>query len=378
MDHLPSGFIDLLRRHSRESDRLIQAFAEHNDRWVVRDLRPGEILCRTGDNAEAIWFIVSGKISIVHRGEWIRNRDDGELVGEQAFIRGMTGKSQTRTADMIAVGRVRLICIDASLNEQFSAEQRALWFLALASIANQKLEEATHDRSELQKFINDRDTLLERFADSDALALVKRSLEGGPITARSTEAIVWFSDVAGFSTWSKDKSPVEAAEVIKTITGLQIEVIRKSGGLIDKIMGDGLMAFWFVDTQQRLKSASSNAVSSAQQALALIDQFLRDKRLSCQLNIRIGMHCGPVVFGDFGSKNRIAVTILGETVNTAARYEQARGNELGRIRISPALRGHIISAGGHDHLSFGGPQKAKVKESKIEIYTIAERENGVE
>jgi class 3 adenylate cyclase len=73
------------------------------------------------------------------------------------------------------------------------------------------------------------------------------------------------------------------------------------------------------------------------------------------------------VFGDFGAKNRIAVTVLGETVNTAARYEQAKSSELGRIRISPALKEKVSKAGG---LIFREPNKVTVKESEIVIFSI--------
>jgi class 3 adenylate cyclase len=79
------------------------------------------------------------------------------------------------------------------------------------------------------------------------------------------------------------------------------------------------------------------------------------------------LHCGAVIFGDFGAKNRIAVTVLGETVNTAARYEQAKSSELGRIRISPALKEKLPKPG---NLTFGEPNMVTVKESEIVIFSI--------
>jgi class 3 adenylate cyclase len=59
------------------------------------------------------------------------------------------------------------------------------------------------------------------------------------------------------------------------------------------------------------------------------------------LDIRIGLHMGPVVIGDFGGKDRIAYTLMGETVNSASRYEQARedqdGVRLGTVRLSDTV-----------------------------------------
>jgi class 3 adenylate cyclase len=59
------------------------------------------------------------------------------------------------------------------------------------------------------------------------------------------------------------------------------------------------------------------------------------------LDIRIGLHMGPVVIGDFGGKDRIAYTLMGETVNSASRYEQARADQdglpLGAVRLSDTV-----------------------------------------
>ncbi|MET4445946.1 class 3 adenylate cyclase [Bradyrhizobium sp. GM2.2] len=88
------------------------------------------------------------------------------------------------------------------------------------------------------------------------------------------------------------------------------------------------------------------------------------------LGLRIGLHAGDVAFGDFGAENRIAVTLLGGTVNTAARYEQAKSSELGEIRISPTLRDLMVGSGAHPD-TFRGPTKVEVKHGvELIVYSI--------
>jgi class 3 adenylate cyclase len=369
VDHIPKELEKFLRTYSPEAETMIAAFAEHNT-WTRRDFSPDEPICSTGERAEAIWLILDGKIEIRAHGKSIRFREAGELVGEQAFLRSLNGKPAVRQADMIARGNVSVACIDASFHEQLKPEQRVVWFQTLAILVNEKLEEATTGRAKLQEFIDNRDSLLSRFADEEAIGLVKRAADDEEPPPRHREAIVWFSDVAGFSTWSKDKAPEEAARIIKAITGSQVDNIRRSRGLVDKIIGDGVMAFWFTDTTERRKLAPLNALECAQASVNETNQFLKSQGLESHLDIRIGLHCGPVVFGDFGAKNRIAVTLLGQTVNTAARYEQAKMKGLGRIRISPELKNKVLEAGGDAQFSFYGPTKVSIKESEITIFSI--------
>lgn len=350
---------------------MAQAFRAY-DYWTISDKTSGEYLCREGDHANAIWLILDGLVEICSEGKHIRFRQSGELIGEQAFLRSLNGGSATRKADMIARGNVKLACIDAAFHEHLNPEQRTLWFQTLAILVNEKLEQATEGRATLQGFVDQRDRLLERFAEDDALGLVKRAVDddaGGLVQDR--EAIVWFSDIAGFSSWSKQQSPEEAARIIRTITGLQIDRVRGFFGLVDKLMGDGLMAFWFLDSPDRRKRNPPAALECAKSVVAKVREFLADQELTEQLDIRIGLHCGRAAFGDFGAGNRIAVTLIGSTVNTAARYEQVKGEHFGRIRISPELRSLILGSDSPNIVSeFRGPINAGVKEGEIAVFSV--------
>jgi class 3 adenylate cyclase len=126
---------------------------------------------------------------------------------------------------------------------------------------------------------------------------------------------------------------------------IQALEITAAGGQIDKFMGDGLMAFWKGPDAQRLAQSAEAAVNAALQTVRAMSDVIAAETLP--LDIRIGLHAGPVILGDFGGSERIAFTAIGEAVNTASRYEQATGpaggGRIGRVRISDTLFAHLAS-----------------------------------
>jgi class 3 adenylate cyclase len=128
------------------------------------------------------------------------------------------------------------------------------------------------------------------------------------------------------------------------------------------------MAYWFIDTPEREMIEPPAVVDCARKIVEESMRYIEDQRLD--LGIRIGLHAGDVSFGDFGAENRIAVTILGATVNLAARYEQAKSPDLGQIRLSPHLRDLIVRSG-IDCDAFRGPTKVQVKHGvEFDVYSI--------
>jgi class 3 adenylate cyclase len=155
-------------------------------------------------------------------------------------------------------------------------------------------------------------------------------------------AVIWFSDVVGFSSFAATAAPERLAEVTRRVLGLQGELIGDAGGDIDKFIGDAVMAYWLIpDTSGREAELREQALA-AFRAAAQVEQDLETLRLPFRL--RIGLHVGEVVVGDFGAGDHGQFTIVGDAVNVAARYEQIRDTDLlqpgslGTIRVSPQLR----------------------------------------
>jgi class 3 adenylate cyclase len=335
---------------------------------TVRDFLPGETICVRGDRIQSCWLVISGQVEVRADEQIVVFRGPGELFGEQGLVHVLSGKDGTRTAGVKAVGYVKLLCIDASFQERLDDQEKVVWTLTLASVINRKLEQATNARSELRNLVAQHELLLRRFSDGDALGLVKMATCGKRPSIQNRRAIILFSDVAGFSIWSASKSSNEVADHLSDLAAIQINAVRDCGGQIDKLMGDGVMAYWFIDSDDREKCEPSAVLACVLKVAAEYKSYFEKHDLP--LGLRIGLHAGDVSFGDFGAENRIAVTLLGAAVNTAARYEQAKSSELGEIRISPTLRDLMIRSGANSD-TFRGPTKVEVKHGvALDVYSI--------
>ena len=89
------------------------------------------------------------------------------------------------------------------------------------------------------------------------------------------------------------------------------------------------MAIWFVDDHWK-KTIPRKAIICAQEIVKQIRTEIGTIERADILDIRIGMHWGTVAFGDFGTRGRISVTVLGEPVNLASRYKSAKREEIPR------------------------------------------------
>lgn len=337
MNQAKAVLTDFLRKYC-PNPSLIEASIERLGLWDVREFAPDEHLCRTADRAEACWLILAGQAEVIEDGRSITFRTAGEMVGEQGLLTTLVGNDGQRTADIIVRGGLKAVCFGAGLQDKMTPEERAAWSLTLAAVVNEKLAQATTQRAAFRRSIEDRDALLARFADGDALAIVRRAVEEDAPSVVSRDVVIWFSDIANFSTWAADKAPEEVARLARTLTGIQIELIRAANGQIDKLIGDGVMAVWFVDASAQKRRASVAAVECAVKAAAQVNAFLTSEGVAEMLAIRIGLHYGQAMFGDFGAKERIAVTVLGHDVNLASRYEQAKQVDLAPVRVSQTLK----------------------------------------
>lgn len=333
-----------------------------------------ERICSKGDAANCFWLIAEGQVGVDGGAAHIRDRKAGELIGEQAFLSARTpkGAGATRTAGLVSHGFTVLLQFDAAILDRLEPDERSLWFELLANVLNEKLEQATEQRSWLTSSVIDQERLLRKFCDNTALGAVMARLNGESKYSANRECVVWFSDISGFSAWSRGRAPEEVAKMISTLLGLQMDMIRAAGGEVDKAMGDGLMAFWFCEGSSR-KGVPEEAYKCALNVVKEFAAMVADTTFS-QLSIRIGLHIGPVCFGDFGTNDRISVTILGETVNHGSRFEQVHvdsvaSGKLGAVRISQKFYERVIATFPALADEVDGPVEARAKDGPITVYS---------
>jgi adenylate cyclase len=140
----------------------------------------------------------------------------------------------------------------------------------------------------------------------------------------STERLTFlFSDIRGFTPISEkyQSDPQGLTTLINRFLDNQTKIIMKHGGTIDKYMGDCIMAFWgapLKDDNQIINA--TNAVIEMKEELDKLNEELHSEGMD-QINTGAGINTGIAVVGNFGSTSRFDYSVLGDSVNLAARLE---------------------------------------------------------
>lgn len=126
------------------------------------------------------------------------------------------------------------------------------------------------------------------------------------------EVCVLFTDARGFTEMSQDLEPEAAFEILNGHLGAQVELVYQHGGYIDKYSGDGIMGVF--DGEQMASDACRCALAILQRTRELADiQGAKSMRLG------LGINKGQVTIGNLGSGEHLDYTVIGRTVNLAAR-----------------------------------------------------------
>ncbi len=164
-------------------------------------------------------------------------------------------------------------------------------------------------------------TRLERYHSPGVIEEVMRRGDEGVQSLQSAEATVLFADLVGFTAFAENAPPESVAESLDAFLDLSVEAIFRAGGTLDKFIGDCVMAFFGAPVAQPDHALRAvRAAIEIQQGLAAWNARRTAEGLP-GFKVRIGVNSGPVVVGDIGSSRRVDYTVLGNTVNVAARLE---------------------------------------------------------
>lgn len=134
---------------------------------------------------------------------------------------------------------------------------------------------------------------------------------------------VFFSDLRGFTQMSESQDPSQVVQMLNEYFSYMVPVINRHGGVVDKFIGDAIMAVWGVphskphDGQRALKAC-------LEMRIALNE--LNEKRLArgeAALWVGMALHYGEAISGTIGSDERMEYTVIGNTINTASRIESS-------------------------------------------------------
>ncbi len=144
---------------------------------------------------------------------------------------------------------------------------------------------------------------------------------------------VFFSDIKD-STAISEKTPIEmwVSQVNEYFTEME-NVVKKSGGTLDKYEGDAVMGFWNAPVPQNdhVFRAYACAIGMRKALVGLHAKWATEGKPL--IEFRIGINTGEALVGNFGSKDRFDFTVMGDTVNTASRLESSANKTYGTMNI---------------------------------------------
>jgi len=255
------------------------------------------------------FVILDGEVRIEVNGVRVAERRRPEVVGEQAFIDGIL-----HSADIVADGNVRALEIPAATMDGLLRNH--VFARNLLSVLSGKLREATNDR--YVRYAQ-RDRLFATFGQYVGRRHRDRLLEdatdfGKPIFCQ--DAVVMFTDVRGFTATSSRMDPMKLAEELSVYTSAIVDLVHEADGFVDAFIGDGTMSFW---GYPGIGPVAPERILEAGKHIVVASRSL--KLGGTPIRTGVGINVGELFMGNVGSDERRQYTVLGDTVNLAARFE---------------------------------------------------------
>jgi len=192
-----------------------------------------------------------------------------------------------------------------------------------------------------------------------------------PFTSmKSCQVAVSFQDIVGFTTMCERNEPQVVVEVVSSIFEGMTHLIQQQGGTVDKYIGDAIMSFWEVGTEAN--STARAACENCTRALLGAYKMQRTTKDGTVAKFRSGAHFGTALIGNFGSSTRFSYTVVGDTVNSAARMEPMNKETKTEVLVSGELQENVGDAGLLTHFVYQGRVCLIGKLGTTKLYQVAE------
>jgi adenylate cyclase len=207
--------------------------------------------------------------------------------------------------------------------------------------------------------------LVRRFATSEVAQDLQQS--GFALGGRRVQGAVMFSDIRSFTALVESQPPEETIELLNTYYTLMFDAINRQGGVVNQMIGDGLMAIFGAPLP--LPDHSAAAVQAALEMVEMIELLNTDRIAADKPAIRIGVGIatGEMVAGYTGTQQRATYTCIGDTVNLAARLEAHTKVAKRTILIDPAT---CMALGGRIPVEALGAASFRGKAAPVEVYAV--------
>ncbi|MGK5082613.1 adenylate/guanylate cyclase domain-containing protein [Bdellovibrionota bacterium FG-1] len=223
--------------------------------------------------------------------------------------------------------------------------------------------------NDMAKGLEERDRVKETFNKFHNKEIAEKLLSGEvKLGGERKKATIFFSDVRGFTAMSETMEPEQVVEMLNEYMTRMVAIIRAHKGIVDKYVGDAIMAIWGVPLP-----GEDDAYSAVRACIAMREELsklneLRISRGQTALKIGMGLNTGSVIAGNIGSNEKMEYTVIGDAVNLASRMESMTKEYGTDFLIPQSIYDEV-----HSRFVFEKRKSARVKgkAQAIEVYTVA-------
>jgi adenylate cyclase len=204
----------------------------------------------------------------------------------------------------------------AGLREAIDRVDRGEYDARVLNLAGDELDDVGRSFNEMAAGLQERALLREALGSYvDESIAVQVVAEGEVPAGRELEVTILFVDIRDFTSYAAGSTAGEVVSFLGGFFDLVIPIVRSHHGHPNKLLGDGLLAVFGAPTA--LEQHADHAVEAAREILAAVHSHYRGA-----LRIGIGLHSGDVLAGTIGGGGKLDYTLIGDTVNVAARVEE--------------------------------------------------------
>lgn len=242
---------------------------------------------------------------------------DERIMGKSVLLQNV---QSVICAPLMAAGQpLGVLYIDTHKSHQVFSPDDLDLLNAIAVQTSMALDNATaHNRLMREALARE---AYSRFLPDHIVNEILSSPDSLKLGGTNLEATILFADVRGFTPLSEKLRPEEVVELLNEYFTCMTDIIFSHQGLLDKYIGDGLMALFGVAyaADQAPVNAVKAAIDMQRRMVGLREDFM--SRFNTPVNIGIGINTGTITVGYIGSNRRMEYTGIGDAVNLAARLE---------------------------------------------------------